>query len=222
MNPTRCPYCGRSDAAAVSVEREVVAPDGEMLRFSVQLMRCASCASEFYTDDQSLFSSRARADVLRAHQGRLTPTQIRAIRRKYGLSQAALEEHLGAGPKTVVRWERGTVCQNGTADKLLRVLDAMGPGALEIVVPDPSLGFSAVPNFVGAAGVQVTLTAGRISGSWPQLRDAICAKAWKTLAYTVLTDTRTRPGGGPPGIAAGPVTGATDTRAAANVAARAA
>ncbi len=52
------------------------------------------------------------------------PDAIVALREKYGLTQAGLERLIGAGEKTVVRWERGTVAQNQTADTLLRVLDA--------------------------------------------------------------------------------------------------
>jgi len=38
------------------------------------------------------------------------------------MSQAAFEELLGVGPKTVIRWEKGTVFQGATADRLMRLL----------------------------------------------------------------------------------------------------
>jgi HTH-type transcriptional regulator/antitoxin MqsA len=65
---------------------------------------------------------RAVAQI-RAEEGLLTPDDIRRIRGKYGLSQARLEALLRTGPKTVVRWERGTVFQSAAADTLLRLLD---------------------------------------------------------------------------------------------------
>ncbi len=40
-----------------------------------------------------------------------------------GLSQHAFEQLLGVGPKTVVRWEKGTVFQNKATDSLLRVVE---------------------------------------------------------------------------------------------------
>ena len=40
----------------------------------------------------------------------------------YRLSQASLEKLIRSGEKTVVRWERGRVAQNATADTLLRIL----------------------------------------------------------------------------------------------------
>lgn len=62
-----------------------------------------------------------RAAALRAHAGLLTPAEIRGIREKYDLSQTDLEKALGFGPKTVVRWERGSVCQSSAANNLLVV-----------------------------------------------------------------------------------------------------
>jgi hypothetical protein len=61
---------------------------------------------------------------LRVHEGLLSPAQITAIRETLGLSQADLEKALGIGPKTVVRWEKGTVRQSRAADRLLRILAA--------------------------------------------------------------------------------------------------
>ena len=52
------------------------------------------------------------------------PDQIRGIRQGLGLTQDAFEKLLGVGPKTVVRWEKGTVFQNRSTDSLLRVVAA--------------------------------------------------------------------------------------------------
>jgi len=61
---------------------------------------------------------------MRAARGLLTPDEIRDLRRSLGVAQAALERLLGVGPKTVVRWEKGTVFQSATADRLMRLLIA--------------------------------------------------------------------------------------------------
>jgi len=62
--------------------------------------------------------------VLRAHEGLLSPQEIRAIRERLGYTQAQLEQVLAVGPKTVVRWEKGTVRQSRLADRFLRTLAA--------------------------------------------------------------------------------------------------
>jgi HTH-type transcriptional regulator / antitoxin MqsA len=84
--------------------------------------RCSACGEVEYLGDMADETSRRAVVVIRAEDGLLGPDDIIALREKYGLSQAALERLIGAGEKTVVRWERGTVAQNKTADTLLRVL----------------------------------------------------------------------------------------------------
>ena len=84
--------------------------------------RCSSCGETFYVGDMPDETSRRAATAIRREDGLLEPDEIRAVRARYGLTQAGLETLIGAGEKTVVRWERGTVAQNATADTLLRVL----------------------------------------------------------------------------------------------------
>jgi HTH-type transcriptional regulator/antitoxin MqsA len=84
--------------------------------------RCSQCGEEVYLGGMGDETSRKATAVIRAEDGLLGPDDIVALRAKYGLSQAALEQLIGAGEKTVVRWEKGTVAQNKTADTLLRVL----------------------------------------------------------------------------------------------------
>lgn len=84
--------------------------------------RCPTCDEVVYLGGMADETSRKATAVIRAEDGLLSPDDIVALREKYGLSQAALERLIGAGEKTVVRWERGTVAQNKTADTLLRVL----------------------------------------------------------------------------------------------------
>jgi len=112
---------------------------------TVERQRCEKCGEIFYSPAQMDAAQRAASDEIRRQSGLLTPTQIRALRGKYGLSQVQFEQLLGVGPKTVVRWERGTVFQNRATDELLRVIDGV-PGAFEFVarrnglVYDPTLG----------------------------------------------------------------------------------
>lgn len=84
--------------------------------------RCSRCGEEYLNGEMMDDSQRRATAVIRAEDGLLAPDEIVGLRKKYGLTQAELERLIGAGPKTVVRWERGTVAQNRTADTLLRVL----------------------------------------------------------------------------------------------------
>jgi DNA-binding transcriptional regulator YiaG len=38
----------------------------------------------------------------------MTPAELRALRKQYGLSQQALARHMGTTRNTVVRWEMGS------------------------------------------------------------------------------------------------------------------
>lgn len=119
-----CPFCGNDVVRVATVTRAVNAEDGTRLTYREMVSRCRRCREEFYTHEQSLAASRARAGVLRTHEGLLGPEEIRHIRERHGLSQAKLERLLGLGAKTVVRWERGTVRQSRAADLLLRIVAA--------------------------------------------------------------------------------------------------
>jgi HTH-type transcriptional regulator/antitoxin MqsA len=115
--------CYLCSGSAVSVEEPREVPFGT--RSAViddRFYRCEECGETFYIGDMGDEALRRASTAVRREEGLLMPDEIREIRQRYGLSQADLERLIGAGPKTVVRWERGTIFQNRTADTLLRVL----------------------------------------------------------------------------------------------------
>jgi HTH-type transcriptional regulator / antitoxin MqsA len=86
---------------------------------------CTSCGEYFVDIDEFDAMQRELSERIRAEEGLLAPTRIRAIRESMGLTQQEFEKVLGVGPKTVVRWERGTVFQSAAIDKLLRAVEAV-------------------------------------------------------------------------------------------------
>jgi len=118
-----CAGCGgqvTSVTAPVSIEMRgetIAVPD-------VEHERCAQCGEEYLSLDAADLVQREAVARMRAAHGLLTPDEIRGLRRALGVSQAALERLLGVGAKTVVRWEKGTVFQSATADRLMRLLTA--------------------------------------------------------------------------------------------------
>lgn len=115
-----CYVCG-GNAVLVEEPREVTIGNRSVM-IEDRFYRCEHCGETFYTGDMGDEALKRASTAVRMEEGLLMPDEIREIRQRYGLSQADLERLIGAGPKTVVRWERGTVFQNGTADTLLRVL----------------------------------------------------------------------------------------------------
>jgi len=119
-NQETCYLC-QSPAYLVTGPRDTVT-GSRRTTFEDEYYECSDCGEKFYTGAMADESFRRAAAAVRKMDGLLAPDEIREIRAMYGLTQAALEKLIGSGEKTVVRWERGTVAQNATADTLLRVL----------------------------------------------------------------------------------------------------
>ena len=121
MYPSTCGECG----GRVSASTDVIPFElrGETVDVAgVQHGRCTECGEDYLDTAAMEAVQRAAVAQVRAAHGLLTPDEIRDLRSTLGVSQARLEHFLGTGPKTVVRWEKGTVFQSATADRLMRVL----------------------------------------------------------------------------------------------------
>ena len=118
-----CPICGghvdvRTADRDIHVgKRTAVLP--------IEAPTCVECNEYFLSTDEMDEVQIRASELIRKEEGLLLPAAIERIRKKLALSQAQFERLLGVGPKTVVRWERGTVFQNSATDNLLRILDAI-------------------------------------------------------------------------------------------------
>lgn len=117
-----CPLC--SGALRSVRERRTVAIGRRRVSIDDQFHRCDRCGNILYAPGEADASLRRAAEVVRREDDLLAPDEIRAIREALRLTQAQFEALLGTGPKTAVRWERGTVAQNITTDRLLRLIRA--------------------------------------------------------------------------------------------------
>lgn len=130
---------------------------GAAVEVEEELYRCAVCGEEELTYEQAQAVQAQAARRYRDMQSLLQPEEIRAMRQRWGVSQAQLEQALGVGRKTVARWEAGRVLQNRSVDTLLRVLDRF-PSALSFladrtgVAVDAEPGSAAEPERSPAAG----------------------------------------------------------------------
>jgi putative zinc finger/helix-turn-helix YgiT family protein len=118
---TVCPACG---ASAVAVRR-VVQPFeyGEgagsvTLEASIEVGSCAACGLEFTTGE----AERARHDAVCRFLGVMTPREIRALRKRYALSQTEFARLTRVGEASVTRWENALLIQNGGYDQFLYLL----------------------------------------------------------------------------------------------------
>lgn len=117
---SECPLCG-ADVKRVhaSIPIQVGA---RSVPVAGDYSTCTGCGEVFFGPGEMDRAMRAASSVVRQEEGLLQPEEVRSIREGLDLSQADFERLLGVGPKTVVRWEKGTVFQNGATDSLLRLL----------------------------------------------------------------------------------------------------
>jgi HTH-type transcriptional regulator/antitoxin MqsA len=114
-----CPFCGSGPIREVRRTVTKRAGTDSPIEMTEELSRCAACGEHFFTPAQSMAQSRAYADAVRDADRLISPDRIRAARVALDMSQAAFENALGVGRKTVVRWEKGTVPPSPTANGML-------------------------------------------------------------------------------------------------------
>lgn len=117
-----CDACGASGTVTCRGETQVFAygePGQEVeLSATVPMWKCSACGFT-YTDEAG---EEARHEAVCRHLGVLTPHEIRELRERQGLSQAAFAKLTRFGEASIKRWEAGLVIQNASADQLLRLL----------------------------------------------------------------------------------------------------
>ena len=137
MYPKDCEECGgrveqSAETISVDLRGETISVEG------IDHGRCTQCEEVYLDLDSTERLQQEAVRRLRKARGLLTPAEIRDLRTSLGLSQARFEKLLGTGPKTVVRWEKGTVFQSVTADKLMRLLIAKPELAALVSGSNPS------------------------------------------------------------------------------------
>ena len=85
---------------------------------NLPVRRCTACDSEFIDHE----GARLQHEAVCRHLGVLTPSEVREIRKSYGMTTAAFAEATGLGPATVGRWETGALVQNRANDFYLRLV----------------------------------------------------------------------------------------------------
>ncbi|WP_318374832.1 helix-turn-helix domain-containing protein [Enterobacter sp.] len=98
----------------------------DLLEFSKELHAVGGLSDE----KMSRITARAKANELSKRIPKIQPMsgeEIRAVRAKYGMSQAVLASTMGMTVASVSKWERGEIKPSGPALRLLNTLAAKGP-----------------------------------------------------------------------------------------------
>ncbi|MEK7667475.1 MAG: type II toxin-antitoxin system MqsA family antitoxin [Gemmatimonadota bacterium] len=123
-----CPTCGttmrkRRGTLSLPVNGEAVRVPG------VPHLHCPSCGENLLSYEEAGVLEQGALALYRARHHLLTGDEIRTLRKRLGLTQAALARLLRLGANTLSRWEAGRNVQTAAMDVLLRLLRDV-PGSL--------------------------------------------------------------------------------------------
>jgi HTH-type transcriptional regulator/antitoxin MqsA len=124
MYPKKCAECG----GEVVVSKSPIPFEIRGMTVAVEDIEhglCSACAEVYLSLAATEELQKRAVRMVKQAKGLLPQDEIKQLRHSLGLSQAAFEDLLGVGPKTVIRWEKGTVFQSATADRLMRLLQIM-------------------------------------------------------------------------------------------------
>lgn len=116
--------CGECGSERIRTSREIykfpygVGADTVELSCEVPVRNCADCGFSFIDGEAE---DICHEEVCK-HLGVIPPSQIKALRELYELTQAQFSEITKLGEATLSRWERGVVIQNQAYDNYLYLL----------------------------------------------------------------------------------------------------
>lgn len=146
---------------------------------------CGHCGNISYRGEMLDESQRKVASMLRQQDNLLTPDELRAIRLKYGFTQAEMEKLLTIGAKTWVRWERGKVVQSSAADQMIRQI-SKNPELLRDLMRSGGIRNDSAEKFLAAIDEEVEQRiAARLSENFPDLKHETLQAAARIAAAEV-------------------------------------
>jgi len=105
---------------------------GESITVDMPGWYCESSDESIHTGRDAAVSDRALNRLKARSEGLLEPEEIRRIRRKLGLSQAAAGQMIGGGPRAFQKYESGDLLPSRAISSALRLLDH-DPKALRVL-----------------------------------------------------------------------------------------
>lgn len=115
----KCGNCGKGRMAIgrATVESSV---RGETHAVTVEGEVCNRCGFVVFTEEQAGLYTIASADAYRKAHGLLTNAELKAARRRLGMTQQQFADRLRVGVASVKRWELGAI-QDESSDRLIRL-----------------------------------------------------------------------------------------------------
>ena len=127
------PVCPQTGAPMHRDTRPMtLAYKGETVTFDMPGWYCDASEESIHTGADMKISDRMLNRLKARHEVLLAPDDVRRIRRKLGLSQAAAGEIIGGGPRAFQKYEAGDLLPSRAISSALLLLDH-DPAALEVL-----------------------------------------------------------------------------------------
>ena len=117
----KCPQCGHRMKTAREnyLYGECGLPNITLV--GIEVSRCPQCGEHEAVISRIEQLHHVIANAVARKVPKLTPEEIRFLRKYLGWSGGDFAEHLGISPETVSRWENGASGMGATAERLLRL-----------------------------------------------------------------------------------------------------
>lgn len=121
----RCPVCGKGLLRLRVADEQFDYPTSARSKVRVKAPGvpaevCDHCGESFHGPEAALIHNRAIGRAL----GLLSPEEIQAIRKRWGLSMSRFAAHTGIDKTLLLDWEKGRLLPSRAFDNYLRLLDA--------------------------------------------------------------------------------------------------
>ena len=161
-----CPVCDAAEWTESSRDFAATYKGVDFVIPQLELSECKSCGFEITKQAQGKRNEAKIRDAHRRIDGLLTGSEIKAIRKRLGLSQREAAALFGGGDNAFSKYERGEITQSVAMDRLIRLV-----GKSEVTF------------------TELTLVAGRAGSSFARNdRDAAQAPRHQTFAWTIESD----------------------------------
>jgi putative zinc finger/helix-turn-helix YgiT family protein len=123
LQERRCAQCGAETVDTIERRHKFRYGAGESaaeLTVDLPVRRCGTCGFEFLDRE----SEKIKLEAICEHLGVLSPSGIRRVRERYGMTQAEFAEVTGLGTATLVRWENGSMNHTRAYDRYMRLLES--------------------------------------------------------------------------------------------------
>ena len=122
-NTNQCPICEQGTLREIEEQSEVNY-HGHTCHMPLLYSECDICGSETASAGQTRANKRAMMAFKKEVDGLLTGAQVRALRKRLGMSQEQAARVFGGGPVAFSKYEKDDVAQSEPMNNLLRLAAA--------------------------------------------------------------------------------------------------